>query len=115
MATQLLAVWHRMQSDPRVLWALTVLLTAAITSLVLFAWPGRRSDSRNPRPVGPERVRNLASRGMSADRIARRTGLAHDAVVTIMRAAAAAADEQSRSARKSRPGAARIAASASPR
>ena len=66
--------------------ALLVALPALPLARRVRARRGRQSQTR-PEPTRPERVRYLASRGAPRSEIARRTGLAQDAVAMLMQTA----------------------------
>jgi hypothetical protein len=86
-------------SAPSNMWAMCAFSAAAsimVTLVTLYLWPKYEEALPERAPTGAMGVRQLASRGHGASEIARKTGLSHDAVVTILRT----------SERKSRPSAA---------
>jgi hypothetical protein len=108
--------WHRVASEPWLLWSFTVALSGIVTLITLGAeWLPQLLRSRRPRKgdtptPAPARVRTLAERGMTIGDIARRTGVSHDAVATIMRASMSMPAIPDPEARQSRPGSARTSA-----
>ncbi len=86
------------------------LLTAALViAIVLVVTRGRRRTGTVARHRAPTLARSLAAEGVPADEIARRTGLARDAVALLTTSAARSAG------RKGRPGTASFAANGSAR
>ena len=86
-------------SAPSNVWAMCAFSAAAsimVTLVTLYLWPKYEEVAPEREPTGATGVRQLASRGHGPSEIARRTGLSHDAVVTILRT----------TERKSRPSAA---------
>ncbi len=90
--------------DQRAVAALAAAASIFVTLVTLYFWP---RDVEPPRETsGASEVRQLAERGLPASDIARRTGLSHDAVATIIRARELAGGARTASTRKSRPSAA---------
>ena len=86
-------------SAPSNVWAMCAFSAAAsilVTLVTLYLWPKHEEVALEREPTGAMGVRQLARSGHGAPEIARKTGLSHDAVVTILRT----------SERKSRPTAA---------
>jgi hypothetical protein len=96
-------------SAPSNVWAMCAFSAAAsimVTLVTLYLWPKYEEVVPERAPTGAMGVRQLASRGHGASEIARKTGLSHDAVVTILRASELPRGERSAPMRKSRPTAA---------
>jgi hypothetical protein len=98
-----------MRSAPSNMWAMCAFAAAGsimVTLVTLCLWP-------NAVDVAPEReatdasgVCRMARHGSSVAEIARRTGLSHDAVATILRASKLPRGERTAPTRKTRPTAA---------
>jgi hypothetical protein len=96
-------------SAPSNVWAMCAFSAAAsimVTLVTLYLWPSAEEVAPEREPTGAAGVRQLARRGHGAPEIARKTGLSHDAVVTILRASELARGERTAPRRKSRPSAA---------
>ena len=103
-------------SAPSNVWAMCAFTAAAsimVTLVTFYLWP---KDESTPTPL-PKRERDgessgangvwrLASRGLGAQDIARKTGMSHDAVATILRARTPSRSVPAIDPRKSRPSAA---------
>ena len=97
------------QSAPSNVWAMCAFSAAAsimVTLVTLYLWPSAEEVAPEREPTGAMGVRELARRGHGAPEIARKTGLSHDAVVTILRASELPRGERTAPMRKSRPSAA---------
>jgi hypothetical protein len=103
------ALFDFAQTAPTNLWAMCAFTAAAsimVTLVTFYLWP--KVEPAAPAVAverelsGANGVWKLASRGLGAPDIARRTGMSHDAVATILRARPA----RTASGRKSRPTAA---------
>ena len=97
------------QSAPSNVWAMCAFSAAAsivVTLVTLYLWPSAKEVAPEREPTGAMGVRQLARRGHGAPEIARKTGLSHDAVVTILRASELPRGERTAPMRKSRPSAA---------
>lgn len=98
------------RSAPTNVWALCALVAAAsimVTLVTLCLWPADKPNVAAKRePVKASGVRVMATNGVAPAEIARRTGLSHDAVATILRASALSRGDRSIPRRKSRPSAA---------
>jgi hypothetical protein len=97
------------QTAPTNVWAMCAFTAAAsimVTLVTFYLWPKVEPTAAASAPQrdlsGANGVWKLASRGLGAPDIARRTGMSHDAVATILRARPA----RTASGRKSRPTAA---------
>jgi type II secretory pathway component PulM len=99
--------WRALEVRPEAVLVAAAVATVLLVVTMLIFRP-RKAPAR-VRPASPRHaeVRALAAKGASPALIARRTGLAHDAVVTIIRATGTQAVIP---ARNSRPGAAPFAA-----
>lgn len=102
-----------MQSAPTNVWAMCAFAAAAsilVTLVTLYLWPKEVvpviAKAPEREPASAIGVWRLASKGVAASDIARRTGLSHDAVATILRARARPGTDRTASSRKSRPSAA---------
>ena len=78
-------------SAPSNVWAMCAFTAAAsimVTLVTFYLWPKQVSTAPAPEreTSGANGVWRLASRGLGAQDIARRTGMSHDAVATILRA-----------------------------
>jgi len=96
-------------SAPSNVWAMCAFSAAAsimVTLVTLFLWPSAEEAAPEREPTGATGVRQLARRGHGAPEIARKTGLSHDAVVTILRASELPRGERTAPMRKTRPSAA---------
>ena len=95
---------------PTNVWAMCAFVAAAsimVTLVTLLLWPIDECDATPARErVDASGVRMMATSGISTADIARRTGLSHDAVATILRASALARGDRNAPRRKSRPTAA---------
>jgi hypothetical protein len=92
---------------PSNVWAMCAFVAAAsimVTLVTLFLWPAE-TKSKVPlrEPVTASGVRVMATDGVAPADIARRTGLSHDAVATILRASALSRGDRTVPKRKSRP------------
>lgn len=97
------------QNAPTNVWALCAFVAAAsimVTLVTLLLWPVDEATAPVRERVDPSAVRLMATSGLSPADIARRTGLAHDAVATILRASALSRGDRTVPRRKSRPTAA---------
>jgi hypothetical protein len=78
------------RSAPSNVWAMCAFVAAAsimVTVVPMYLWPSVVPEEAPQREtVDAVGVRRMARGGMSAPDIARRTGLSHDAVATILRA-----------------------------
>jgi hypothetical protein len=111
--------WSLVAGDPWTLGALAVLVVSSIAGIATLAISSRRRRAASP-PIGQRggarrtprtaRVIDLAKHGEAPEAIARRTGLALDAVTTILRTpagvAAAAPRADRNAARATTPAAA---------
>ena len=103
------AVGEFAASAPSNVWAMCAFSAAAsimVTLVTLFLWPSAEEAAPEREPTGATGVRQLARRGHGAPEIARKTGLSHDAVVTILRASELPRGERTAPMRKTRPSAA---------
>jgi hypothetical protein len=104
------AVADFVNSAPSNVWAMCAFVAAAsimVTLVTLCLWPADKPKAAPKRePVKASGVRVMATNGVAPADIARRTGLSHDAVSTILRASALSRGDRSRLRRKSRPSAA---------
>ena len=95
------------RSAPSNVWAMCAFAAAAsimVTLVTLFLWPAEtRSKVPLCEPVTASGVRVMATDGVAPADIARRTGLSHDAVATILRASALSRGDRAVPRRKSRP------------
>ena len=94
---------------PSNVWAMCAFSAAAsimVTLVTLYLWPKHEDVAPEREATGAVGVRQLARRGHGAPEIARKTGLSHDAVVTILRASELPRGERTAPMRKSRPSAA---------
>ena len=101
------AVAEFVRSAPTNVWAMCAFAAAAsivVTLVTLLIWPAE-TTSRIParEPVTASGVRVMATNGVAPADIARRTGLSHDAVATILRASALSRGDRTVPRRKSRP------------
>jgi hypothetical protein len=114
MLHQVAAFFHAVadfvRSAPTNVWAMCAFVAAAsimVTLVTLCLWPGDKAKVVPVRePVKASGVRVMATSGVAPADIARRTGLSHDAVATILRASALSRGDRARPRRKSRPSAA---------
>lgn len=100
------AIGEFVRSIPTNAWAMCAFVAAAsilVTVVTAYLWPREA-------PVAPVRdsvdavgVRRLAQNGVPPAEIARRTGLSHDAVATILRAGTLSRGERTGRRRQSRP------------
>jgi hypothetical protein len=101
------AVAEFARSAPSNVWAMCAFVAAAsimVTLVTLFLWPGESKSTVPLRePVTASGVRVMATNGVAPADIARRTGLSHDAVATILRASALSRGDRTMPRRKSRP------------
>jgi hypothetical protein len=93
-------------SNVRAMCAFSAAASIMVTLVTLYLWPKYEEVVPERVPTGATGVRQLASRGHGAPEIARKTGLSHDAVVTILRASELQRGERSAPMRKSHPTAA---------
>jgi hypothetical protein len=96
-------------SAPSNVWAMCAFTAAAsimVTLVTLVLWPKERSAKPDRETMDPCGVRQLAMDGMRVPEIARRTGLSHDAVATILRARSRPRGGDAASPRQSHPTAA---------
>lgn len=94
---------------PSNVWAMCAFSAAAsilVTLVTLYLWPKHEDLAPEREATGAAGVRQLARRGHGPPEIARKTGLSHDAVVTILRASELPRGERAAPMRKSRPSAA---------
>ena len=94
---------------PSNVWAMCAFSAAAsimVTLVTLYLWPKHEEIAPERETTGAMGVRQLARRGHGAPEIARKTGLSHDAVVTILRASELPRGERTAPMRKTRPSAA---------
>jgi hypothetical protein len=97
------------RSTPDNAWAMCAFVAAAAISVTVvteYLWPRTVPAPPTRELVDATGVRRLAKRGAGVPDIARRTGLSHDAVATILRATSLPRGERSAPMRKSRPTAA---------
>ena len=91
------------RSAPSNVWAMCAFVAAGsimVTIVTYYLWPTQAAEAAPVREsMDASGVRRLAHGGATVPEIARRTGLSHDAVATILRASALPG-------RKSRPSAA---------
>ncbi len=88
--------------------ALVAAASITVTLVTLYFWP-REAEVPTRETMDAAAVRRLARQGSSTADIARRTGLSHDAVATIVRAGTLTRSNAIIPARKTRPTAARSA------
>ena len=103
------AVTEFAQSAPTNVWAMCAFVAAAsimVTLVTLVLWPIDKATAPVRERADASAVRMMATSGLSAADIARHTGLAHDAVATILRASALSRGDRTVPRRKSRPTAA---------
>jgi hypothetical protein len=103
------AVAEFVRSMPSNAWALSAFVAAAsimVTLVTTYLWPRQSSDAPVRTRVDASGVRIMATDGVPIAEIARRTGLSHDAVATILRAGALSRGDRFVPRRKSRPTAA---------
>ncbi len=103
-------------SAPSNVWAMCAFTAAAsimVTLVTFYLWPKQDlaakaapAREREREASGANGVWRLASRGIGAQDIARKTGMSHDAVATILRARTASRSLPAVDPRKSRPSAA---------
>jgi hypothetical protein len=96
-------------SAPSNVWAMCAFSAAAsimVTLVTVYLWPNHEEVAPEREPTGAVGVRQLARSGHGPSDIARKTGLSHDAVVTILRASELPRGERTAPMRKSRPSAA---------
>ena len=94
---------------PSNVWAMCAFSAAAsimVTLVTLYLWPKHEDVAPEREATGAVGVRQLARRGHGASEIARKTGLSHDAVTTILRTSELPRGERTAPMRKSRPSAA---------
>ena len=97
------------QSAPSNVWAMCAFTAAAsiiVTLVTLVLWPKEKSAVPERESMDPGGVRQLAMDGLRVPEIARRTGLSHDAVATILRARSRPRGADAASPRQSHPTAA---------
>jgi hypothetical protein len=93
-------------NDP---WAMSAFAAAAsimVTLVTAHLWPRQTGPVAAREKTSAATVLQLAALGMDAAEIARRTGMSHDAVATILRATALRRGEGGTATRKSQPSAA---------
>jgi len=104
------AVADFVRSAPTNVWAMCAFVAAAsimVTLVTLLVWPAETKAKVPLRePATASGVRVMATNGLAPADIARRTGLSHDAVATILRASALSRGDRTVPRRKSRPSAA---------
>jgi hypothetical protein len=92
---------RQLPSNP---WAMASLIAAAsvlVTLVTLYFWPREAAPLRGA--LDTDGVRRMARRGLLPPDIARRTGLSHDAVATILRAQSLGRGTRTEPTRKTRP------------
>jgi hypothetical protein len=97
------------RSAPNDAWAMCAFVAAAsimVTVVTAYLWPRDVPSAPVREILDATGVRRLAKRGAQVPDIARRTGLSHDAVATILRASTLPRGELTAPTRKSRPTAA---------
>jgi hypothetical protein len=101
-------VVSRVPEQHQAIAALVAAASIMVTLVTMYLWP---SDSVQPTrdTMDAAGVRRMARQGLTTAEIARRTGLAHDAVATIIRAGTLTRSNAIVAERKSRPSAARSA------
>jgi hypothetical protein len=100
------AVGSFAQSAPTNVWALCAFVAAAsilVTLVTVLLWPIDKATAPVRDRADASAVRMMATSGLSPADIARQTGLAHDAVATILRASALSRGDRTMPRRKSRP------------
>jgi protein-disulfide isomerase-like protein with CxxC motif len=101
------AIAEFFRNTPSNAWALCAFVAAAsimVTVVTAYLWPRQDSTAAPARQrVDASGVRIMATDGVSTPEIARRTGLSHDAVATILRAGALSRGDRSAPRRKVRP------------
>jgi hypothetical protein len=102
IVSQATTAWQVVQAEPALLVFGALICVAALLVLVLLALPAKKAVAPREAHPRPRLVHELARSGRSPVEIARRTGLARDAVAL---AVAVSADAK----RQSRPRAARTA------
>lgn len=103
------AVAEFARTAPTNVWAMCAFVAAAsimVTLVTLCLWPKEETVVPDRERSGANNVWQLASRGHDARDIARRTGLSHDAVATILRASTRPRGDRTARTRQSRPSAA---------
>lgn len=98
----LLHLWELITSDALTLAATSVLALAVLALLVLICWPSSESEPQSASSERSAQARALVASGVSAMEVARRTGLARDALALMVGSAGLPT-------RKKGPGAARLA------
>jgi hypothetical protein len=97
------------RSLPNNPWSMSAFAAAAgimVTLVTIYLWPNERATAPVREATTAGGVLQLFERGVATADIARRTGMSHDAVATIVRAGARAGDERGAVGRKSQPSAA---------
>ena len=97
------------RTAPTNVWAMCAFVAAGsimVTLVTLVLWPAHRPSVPTREATTPAKVRALAIDGVGVPEIARRTGLSHDAVATILRAGSLPRADRTAAMRKSRPSAA---------
>jgi hypothetical protein len=102
IVSQAKTAWHVVQAEPALLVFGALIGVAVLLVLVLLSLPAKKAPVAKEAQPRPRLVHDLARSGKSTVEIARRTGLARDAVAL---AVAVSADTK----RQSRPRAARTA------
>lgn len=100
------AVGEFVRSIPTNAWAMCAFVAAAsimVTAATAYLWPRETPAAPVREALDAAGVRRLARAGAPPAEIARRTGLSHDAVATILRASTLPRGERSERMRQSRP------------
>jgi hypothetical protein len=103
------AIADFVRSTPSNAWAMCAFVAAAsimVTLVTAYLWPRETPSAPVRETIDASGVRRMAQRGVATPDIARRTGLSHDAVATILRAGATRRTDHPGATRKSRPTAA---------
>jgi hypothetical protein len=98
------------RTAPTNVWAMCAFVAAGsilVTVVTMYLWPTVAPETAPVREtMDASGVRRLARGGLGVPDIARRTGLSHDAVATILRASTLPRGEHTAATRKTRPTAA---------
>ena len=104
------AVAEFARTAPSNVWAMCAFVAAGsilVTVVTMYLWPSETSDAAPVREgTDAAGVRLMARSGLGVADIARRTGLSHDAVATILRTSTLQRGERATPTRKTRPTAA---------
>ena len=104
--TTMLEIARSLPNNP---WSMSAFAAAAgimVTLVTVYLWPNGTATAPVRETTNASGVLQLARRGLETADIARRTGMSHDAVATILRAHGRGPDERGAAGRKSQPSAA---------